>query len=742
MKPRKRFWPLKIPISHWQLRHFISHSEPDHIYYASKSEVYRLNTITKKAKLIAILPFDARCTASGYGWVCVGGGEGDGHFAAIKLDGSGDVDAALPINAWRSERRPPNVKIESLGEEIVNSISIHRIQDEEAHLDDIVAVVTNNDKTVRIYSLPQGAETKVLQLPDPMNHATLSPDGKMLAAVGDCNEAFFFERVLKEKPPLIPKPHNRLTSANLEWRLVEVCELYVHNSDSPRGYFTTAWSPDGRHVAVGSEGCYITLFDVESLRCPESGVDPVIAVIPSSRADCQMSYVGSVRSMMFSPAPWDLLIWAEDQGRVCIGDLRSGLQRKQVLDLNLNEEGLEKVVVEDTTAESATQDEIEQQLQRNFADLEAEFQRRIRYPQSSGTYSMEYLRARNRQQSQRHDSTQQNEQLVDDPRGLSADEQQILQTLRTTRQREEARAGGRAPGTIYATIEALINRSSAASTPSTVDSSTRPISDILTSVQDSLPELSRTNARSSRPSSTNGQSATIPTSTSDVQGAMVPTSTTSLTGIDLQEARDRYNARSFSPIPGNQTPETGSQSRATHLGHPRESSPMSLLYTQIDMLQQVSRQRQLLTAASAADVEDDNPWRTIQDAMATARGPLFENAARAPAIPSPESNPQLTAESTELAEIQALARRRNRLRAARMSLSNARNGGTATSTTAVPDAYDLFRRRMTGRDMGVRTAGLAMSRDGSTLWAACEEGIFEFQMNNKGRMFWPAIAPR
>lgn len=195
-RPDLAFYPLRIPVSHWQLRHYISTPEPDLLFYASGHDIYCLNTASKKRKHIATLPFEARCTASGYGYVCVGG-EDDGHFAAIKLDGSGprtlDVDSALPIEsqAWRSTeghaaaavgRRAASVKVERIGEEIVNSISIHRIQDEDAHLDDIVAVLTNNDKTVRVYSLPQSLETTVLDLPFAMNHATVLLDGD----VGRC----------------------------------------------------------------------------------------------------------------------------------------------------------------------------------------------------------------------------------------------------------------------------------------------------------------------------------------------------------------------------------------------------------------------------------------------------------------------------------------------------------------------------------------------------------------------------
>ncbi|KAK6408606.1 hypothetical protein LTR95_018412, partial [Oleoguttula sp. CCFEE 5521] len=135
----KKFYPISIPVSHWQLRHYISSPEPDRLYYASGREVFCLQPSTKKRKHVASLPFEARCTASGYGWICVGG-EDEGHFAAIKT-------GALGWGEDGETSRSADVKVDRIGVEIVNSISIHRIQDEDAHLDDIVAVLTNNDKT-------------------------------------------------------------------------------------------------------------------------------------------------------------------------------------------------------------------------------------------------------------------------------------------------------------------------------------------------------------------------------------------------------------------------------------------------------------------------------------------------------------------------------------------------------------------------------------------------------------------
>ena len=382
----KSFIPVQIPVSHWQLRHYISSPEQDTLYYTSGSEVYHLNTATKKRKHLANLPFDARCTASGHGYVCVGG-EDEGHFAIIKLESRRptrhvdvDVDAPLPIEEyWTAPALVPpravSVKVERIGDEIVNSISIHKIHDEDAHLYDVVAVLTNNDRTVRVYSLQHGLETTCLELPFPMNHASISPDGHTLLAVGDSNQAFFYSRVQHEPSPQIPKPHNRLHTGAVNWDLSNLVHLRTEPvsrdpSQAP-GYFTTAWSPSGHLCAVGSEGGHISVFDSQILRdCAEDeGEDAIVATIPSTRPNLAAHlHPGAVRTILFSPEPWDLLIWAEDQGRVCIGDIRTGLRTKQVIELKPDEAGLRRVELEDLPNEGATLEE-----QSRLLDLETAF---------------------------------------------------------------------------------------------------------------------------------------------------------------------------------------------------------------------------------------------------------------------------------------------------------------------------------------------------------------------------------
>ncbi|CZT17659.1 uncharacterized protein RCC_03496 [Ramularia collo-cygni] len=756
----KRFYRVKIPVSHWQLRHYISTTQKS-LYYASGKQVYHLNTETHRRTHLATLPFDARCTASAHGWVCVGGEE-EGHFATIQLHSN--------------PARAPTVKIERIGEEIVNSISIHRLQDEEAHLDDIVAILTNNDQTVRIYSLPAGQETRVKDLPFAINHATLSPDGKMLVAVGDFNQAYFFTREILEKTPQIPKPHNRLGAKDVDWVLTNVVSLHV--SESTMGYFTTAWSPNGRLVAVGSEGGYITVLDRDLLeRRDVEDDDAVVAVVAGSRADVPSPYPGAIRSMVFSPEPWDLLVWAEDQGRVCIGDLRTGLKERQVIQLEPEDEALERLVVEDVTSEGRENEVVVARLD----DLEEELLRRYEQgntttgehaPTSSVNFATEYIETRRRQRAARQELALRQDQrnelrgLLDtDSQGLTTREHQILETLRTSRQREEARASGGPSSINYPTAELFgsaprPNRQAPPSSTAT-SSNPRPVNELL---QEALPTLAR--ASSLRP---------------------VATTTTAEAEVDTLPPIQFSVVRAASNLP-----------RATE-------GSSSTARSRLPRIQQA-------TTPAAADDDDENPWRTIEEHMMDSaapagRGPLFEGAARAPAIPATTADEEASqrassrelrirerwrtmpsrggvngatsmatstrrptaaaASSSETETSQRQAReaillaaslaeaRENRLQRAESLI--ARNPPVATGgrepLDVIGERYDaLFRASLRtggfgfgggmGRDGGVRTAGLAISEDGGRVWCACERGIFEVRVRLRGRMSWGATEMR
>jgi hypothetical protein len=132
-------------------------------------------------------------------------------------------------------------------------VSIHKLEGSErlGIEDDVVAVLTNNDRTVRIFSLTQHLEMAVLDLHFQVNHATISPDGQILVAVGDWQQAYFFERIpLDEDESKVST--SKYASGHCSWELLEIVDLHVPKAALISSYFCTAWSSSGHLCAVVS----------------------------------------------------------------------------------------------------------------------------------------------------------------------------------------------------------------------------------------------------------------------------------------------------------------------------------------------------------------------------------------------------------------------------------------------------------------------------------------------------------
>ncbi|KAH0537210.1 hypothetical protein FGG08_005989 [Glutinoglossum americanum] len=331
-------YPAKIPVTHWQLRSLVSSPSPGLLYYPEDHFVYCLNTITRKRKLITCLPFSPRCLAVKYGWLCAGGAD-NGQFTAMKLPGSRyedavDPDLYLGLNdPWRGH---PNIQQEGLigsvvhtkelGGSIVNSVTIYRPRDVR---DDrsTVAVFTNNDKSVRIFSLSQLTLITTLELEVAVNHASISPDGQHLVAVGDSQDVYFYKPT--GSPSRSPDPNHR-------WEMYSNPPLRAGTD----ALFSTAFSPSSQLCAVASQDGTVTIFDT---RYTDSlNHKAVVRSIPSSRPG---TTAGAVRSISFSPDPWDLLVWTEHCGRICVLDTRDDFRSRQLIDLVAEADKIERAEV-------------------------------------------------------------------------------------------------------------------------------------------------------------------------------------------------------------------------------------------------------------------------------------------------------------------------------------------------------------------------------------------------------------
>ena len=199
-----------------------------------------------------------------------------------------------------------------------------------------------------------------------MNHASISPDGQLLVAVGDEPKAFFCKRVVApESGANSHKPY-----ASYEWR--EIAEIKLSVAPANDACFTTAFSPSGHICAVGTQSGVISIFETGAIHDGMEDDEAIIDVLRSSRASLPQEYVGAVRAMSFGPPPWDLFAWAEDRGRICVTDLRNAFRSRQTVDLDLDAPSINRATLSDLEDGQGTTSE-----QRQL-EVEARFVQRHR----------------------------------------------------------------------------------------------------------------------------------------------------------------------------------------------------------------------------------------------------------------------------------------------------------------------------------------------------------------------------
>ncbi|CEJ59272.1 hypothetical protein PMG11_07903 [Penicillium brasilianum] len=367
---KRRFFPFRIPNFHTQLRHYISTADPDRIYVVVERVVYAIHIAAHKRESIAVIPFEPRCLAAGYGWIAVGGPE-NGECAFIRTDERGlqlhgepsshqasDVDSALPLDleppsgllspdtttrgiasSRRSPRRMmPEFELHKFGGSIVNSVTIHHFPgDREGISDEDVMVLSNNDRTVTVYSLTRAKVLKILHHPTCMNYAIISPDHTILAAVGDENRAYFYDVTRDWESVVTVESGGKV--GGWEWELLRCIEIDIGSRSDDACCFTITFSPSSHLCAIGSQSGIVTVLDMDRVRELDNE-EPVISQFTASRP-CTEG--GAVRCMTFSPEPWDLLVWLEGHGRAGVADVRQSFLRRQILYLNADDPHLQEV---------------------------------------------------------------------------------------------------------------------------------------------------------------------------------------------------------------------------------------------------------------------------------------------------------------------------------------------------------------------------------------------------------------
>ena len=351
----------------------ISSPEQDVVYYPSGSDIYALYTRTREREIVTRLPFSPRCLVASNGWLCCGGEPG--HYTAIPLNDwntdldfsislDADPDARLPLDLdparrsstprdissaprrSRGHSHPLLAHVKGVGKEINNCITLWFPTSDlsERAYDNPVAVVSNNDKTISIVNLedPESEVLEKLAYPDCVNRAVISPDGELLVAILDDPFLYVHER----KP--VPKGSGRNQQIKYEW--APACRIQLESqkqSDQSnlRGSFAASFSNSGKYLAIGTQYGVISIFDTETLLQEES--KPLV-VFTTSRP---MQSSGAVRSMEFSPGPFDLLAWTEASGRAGVADVRDLFISRQLLMVDCRLDGMERISVSERSAD-------------------------------------------------------------------------------------------------------------------------------------------------------------------------------------------------------------------------------------------------------------------------------------------------------------------------------------------------------------------------------------------------------
>ncbi|KAL0443208.1 UNVERIFIED_CONTAM: putative WD repeat-containing protein C2A9.03 [Sesamum latifolium] len=168
---------------------------------------------------------------------------------------------------------------------ITNAVEIYTSSSGAVHF-----VASNNDSGVRDFDMEKFQQSNHLRFPWPVNHTSLSPDGKLLIIVGDDPEGILVD--------------SRSGKA--------ITYLHGHLDYS----FASAWRPDGVTFATGNQDKTCRIWDIRNL---------------SKSVTALKGNLGAIRSIRYT-SDGRFMAMAEPADFVHVFDVESGYEKEQEID--------------------------------------------------------------------------------------------------------------------------------------------------------------------------------------------------------------------------------------------------------------------------------------------------------------------------------------------------------------------------------------------------------------------------
>ncbi|KAK9242667.1 hypothetical protein V1506DRAFT_555929 [Lipomyces tetrasporus] len=311
--------PARVTVKHYQLRDLICKTaNPHEVLFVSDRVVKSIDTDTGKTAQCAEFAFEPRCLSSAYGIIAAGGVR-RGQLGITYRRPEEDTDNRVDL---------PVTMIE-LGGYVNNSVTLFK-----PGAASVSALVCNNDHTLRMLDINDSSYAVIdtLQLPVPLNHASISPDRKSIIACGDSAHLFVFHPEERKRRNEASDEATRVDSLGpLKWARTATL------ATSADGGFSTAFSPSGVLFAVASQDGLASIYDSRYLSDSSSttslstrNVPEPLKYIESTRP---REAAGAFRCLKFSTGPENLLLISEQADRVHVVDTRR-FEDRQILDIS------------------------------------------------------------------------------------------------------------------------------------------------------------------------------------------------------------------------------------------------------------------------------------------------------------------------------------------------------------------------------------------------------------------------